>query len=433
MSMMARLVTSCLFLLAIANASKTFAYREDFIPSLPTDFSKVDIYLDTVGRGAGIYMLGGHSVIRVRDHLARTNVVYNWGIFDFSDPTFLYNFLKGNIRYRMDGYSISMHLRQYQYEQRSVTEDKVELTNAQKEQLMKLIILNAQPENRTFLYHYQLKNCATYPRDLLDAVLNGNVRKEFFSRAGTETLRDSLRFQMGPMPLASMAVEIVMNNEADRTMTAWEEMYRPVKLRDYLLELPAYDDSGNAVPSSKLLTGETVVLNYAEPEGSRLSGFQIVFIAVCIPILILGFLLFSGMNHHLMLRILGFFVFVWGAFSAFFGILMLMIWCWSMHFQGYHNANLWLFWPFDVVMMWVGCRLMWRGQAIRYPLGKISCTKLLMYAHLAITPLFLILWVSGLITQDVHRILSYLAPITILLSGMILAFGMKTEQPGVAK
>lgn len=104
------------------------AARAEFVPPMPKDFDKVDFYFQTVGIGSELYMIGGHSLIRVIDRSNSLDVVYNWGVFDFSDPWFLFNFIKGHLIYRMDAYSMRGVLRTYRIEKRALWQEKLNLT-----------------------------------------------------------------------------------------------------------------------------------------------------------------------------------------------------------------------------------------------------------------------------------------------------------------
>jgi hypothetical protein len=149
----------------------------EYIPNLPTDFDQVDMYLQTVGLGVELYQAFGHTLLRVIDRKAGTDVVFNWGVFDFRDPNFVVKFVYGDIDYRMAAYTMPSVLNIYRYEQRSLVQDKLNLTAKQKETLMRRIIWQSQPENLFFRYHYYFQNCATKVRDYVDEALGGKIRE----------------------------------------------------------------------------------------------------------------------------------------------------------------------------------------------------------------------------------------------------------------
>ena len=59
--------------------------------------------------GREIYELCGHEAIRVRGIMngVPMDSVWNYGIFDFAQPNFVYRFVKGETDYRVAGYPFS--------------------------------------------------------------------------------------------------------------------------------------------------------------------------------------------------------------------------------------------------------------------------------------------------------------------------------------
>ena len=62
----------------------------------PAD-SVARISLLTAAPGAEVYQLEGHSGLRMT--FDGTDVVANWGLFDFRTPNFVYRFVKGETDY----------------------------------------------------------------------------------------------------------------------------------------------------------------------------------------------------------------------------------------------------------------------------------------------------------------------------------------------
>ena len=87
----------------------------------------VKVSLITCYPGSEIYELYGHTMLRVR--YAGVDVVYNYGIFDFDAPNFMYRFVKGDTDYKVVGYSSQYSL--LGYENRKVVEQELNLTTQQ--------------------------------------------------------------------------------------------------------------------------------------------------------------------------------------------------------------------------------------------------------------------------------------------------------------
>ncbi len=62
-----------------------------------TDSSGLRISLLTCSPGSELYSTFGHSALRIVDTTAGTDIVYNFGVFDFYDPDFYLKFVQGKL------------------------------------------------------------------------------------------------------------------------------------------------------------------------------------------------------------------------------------------------------------------------------------------------------------------------------------------------
>jgi len=116
--------------------------------SQPTEpGSDLTIYLVTMGNGTRIWERFGHNAIRIVDATNRTDSVYNWGTFDFAQPHFLRRFMTGNTLYWMQGDDMPRTLEVYQYTNRSVWAQELDLTPAERLAVRDFIVWNARPEH----------------------------------------------------------------------------------------------------------------------------------------------------------------------------------------------------------------------------------------------------------------------------------------------
>jgi hypothetical protein len=60
---------------------------------------KLRISLITCDAGDDIYTIWGHTAIRVTDSIHQTDIVYNFGSFDFNTPNFVAKFMRGDLNY----------------------------------------------------------------------------------------------------------------------------------------------------------------------------------------------------------------------------------------------------------------------------------------------------------------------------------------------
>ena len=86
--------------------------------------------LITCAPGDELYSCFGHSAIRVTDYRQGFDIVFNYGTFDFNQPGFYVNFVRGHMIYMLGVDRFDEFRSQYIYEQRSVYEQELNLSNA---------------------------------------------------------------------------------------------------------------------------------------------------------------------------------------------------------------------------------------------------------------------------------------------------------------
>lgn len=115
------------------------------------------------------YTLYGHAGLRVWDAEQGVDVTFNYGIFNFTDD-FSLRFTQGKTDYIVLPIATSDYMSEYQ--SRGVIRELVLNTDStQRALLWRLLIENAQPENRTYRYNAFRNNCSTRPLDLYFATL----------------------------------------------------------------------------------------------------------------------------------------------------------------------------------------------------------------------------------------------------------------------
>src|SRR5690606_19036608 len=124
----------------------------------------------TCAPGTDIHSHFGHTAIRFVDSSQHIDIVYNFGMFSYSDD-FVYNFVQGETYYHLGVTSFSRFITEYYFDERSVIEQILLFTPQQVQALHALLEKNALLENRTYLYNFLYDNCATRPRDLIIQVL----------------------------------------------------------------------------------------------------------------------------------------------------------------------------------------------------------------------------------------------------------------------
>ena len=126
---------------------------------------KLRISLITCDAGDDIYTIWGHTAIRVTDSIRQTDIVYNFGSFDFNTPNFVAKFMRGDLNYFISSDSYSNFLYEYQYFGRDVHEQVLKLTPAEKINWQLELQNNLLPANKFYLYNFIGDNCTTRIKD----------------------------------------------------------------------------------------------------------------------------------------------------------------------------------------------------------------------------------------------------------------------------
>lgn len=334
---------------------------------LPADMSGVHFYLITIDVGDMVWDNFGHTAVRVFDENNNTDVIFNWGGFDTSGGvvSFSYNFFKGIMNYRLFTNTPSQEFATYRSQQRTLWQDKINLTNPEKEILYRRLLWNLEPENIAYPYQYFFDNCTTRVRDYLDEALSGRIAA---SNTGiTEhTFREQVQAHYESVSLIGFSLDILMNSNIDRPVTEWEEMFLPLSLRERLLQIES-DVAENG--ERQMLLSDSQLLMEFPPPSIETDAYQIASISLLVPVLFLFLMLkkipMSYFATHsriglkmanLNFRLLAFLGLITALFSGIYGLLMLGSWFVSDHLDLHHNINLLLFWPTDLLGVLVALR-----------------------------------------------------------------------------
>lgn len=213
-----------------------------------------DVYMITCAPGNESYSIYGHTALRIAIRGSDFDMVYNWGIFDFSTPNFVYRFAKGRLDYMLGAYSYSRFLQEYISEGRSVWSQKLNLTTEEKERLFLLINENLRPENIKYRYDFFYDNCATRVRDIIAASADDTVI--FPVNEKSFSFRQLIDPYQKVLPWLDLGADMLLGLPADKKASVAEEMFLPILLRDNFTETVIVHD-GREEPLAEPL--ETVV------------------------------------------------------------------------------------------------------------------------------------------------------------------------------
>ena len=219
------------------------------------------VWLVTAGPGDAVWEHYGHNALRVLDTRTGRDYSYDWGIFDFRQADFMARFLQGRMLYMVARQRTDVVLDFYRETDREVVLQELDLTPAEKAMLRDAANRNALPRNRDFTYQYFLDNCSTRIRDLLDRVLGGALSRAFEGQATGLSYRHHARRLTQVDPLVYTGADLALGSPADRPISAWEELFLPLALRDRIRGVRITRD-GETRP---LVRGEEVLYSSTRP------------------------------------------------------------------------------------------------------------------------------------------------------------------------
>ena len=189
------------------------------------------ISLLTCAPGDEIYSYFGHSAIRVNDPKSGIDYVFNYGIFSFDSPNFIWRFILGETDYMLAGQRMPSFIDSYVEEHRSVYEQVLKISPAEQQSLFDALMENAKKENRVYRYRHFSDNCSTRVRDQFEKCVNHHLQYD--------TLKDKkLTYRQlidQCVPVNSwngFGIKIALGIPCDHITTFSEKMFLP----DYLMK-----------------------------------------------------------------------------------------------------------------------------------------------------------------------------------------------------
>lgn len=137
------------------------------------DISNTEISVLTCSPGDEIYSIFGHTAIRVYNPNTKVDAVVNYGLFDFNQESFVYRFVKGETDYMCGVENFGSFLYSYAWRGSGVKATVLDLTDAEKERIIRVLTNDLKPQNREYRYNFAFNNCATKIRDIVNFAYSG--------------------------------------------------------------------------------------------------------------------------------------------------------------------------------------------------------------------------------------------------------------------
>lgn len=296
------------------------------------DSSRLQISLITCAPGSELYSVFGHTALRIVDSSANTDIIYNYGTFNFDDPDFYSKFVRGKLMYFLSQQSFADFLYEYAYFKRGVTEQVLQLSPTEKKEIQLGLFENVREDNRYYKYDFLYDNCATRLRDI---IFKTNKKEAFepspFAEQGT-TFRDYLHnyLSRAEMQWTTLGIDLLLGVGADKTMTTTECMFLP----DYLAQGVSLAVTGQA----KLVERNLEHLPNAQDPPVKLPFWQTpLFCFSFLAFLVVMPTFFKANRMATFQSIMDKIIFI---LSGLLGLLLLFMWFGTDHQSFANNLNL---------------------------------------------------------------------------------------------
>ncbi|HEU4681150.1 MAG TPA: DUF4105 domain-containing protein [Gemmatimonadales bacterium] len=325
-------------------------------PSPPPRFpasppESLTVYLMTMGPGKRVWERFGHNAIWIHDPAKGTDKAYNYGLFDLRQENFLVRFLQGRMWYWMQGFPAQSYVELYSKANRSVWIQELEMPLAAKRQLQEFLEWNERPENRFYHYDYYVDNCSTRIRDVLDRALGGRIRETTSGLMTDRTYRFHTRRLTANDPLVYTGLLLALGQPVDRPISAWEEMFLPLALREHIRGVTVDTDSG----ARPLVRAERTLFESTDTTPPDRPPFWLpAYLGVGLAI---GGAAFALARRNPTRRApqvsFAFCAALWALLAGLAGLVLLGLWALTDHTAAYRNENLFQVSVLALPLLWL--------------------------------------------------------------------------------
>jgi hypothetical protein len=350
------------------------------------------ISLLTCTPGAELYSTFGHSALRVIDSNSVSDLVFNYGTFNFEDDGFYIKFVRGKLMYYISVEPFDGFRFDYQASNRGITEQVLNLSGEEKHAVFNALRENLKEENKYYKYDFFLDNCTTRLRDLI-------VRHKAPQPVLPAVMPDNFRFRqaihqyldLNKKYWSKLGIDLLLGAPCDAVMTSSQQQFLPDNL------MLALDGSRNV----KIVASKTDLYPITTDK-EQLQWFTPLtfFTALLIVYVLLSFAK-SPTIRDILKGLDGLLFF----FSGLMGILFLFMWFGTDHSMTKNNYNLIWAWPTHIfASFFINSKRSWAKKYFRlcfYGMALVLICWFMLPQQMnnALLPLILLLlyraWAAG--------------------------------------
>lgn len=288
-----------------------------------------EISLLTCSPGNELYSAFGHSGIRIKDYKQDFDYVFNYGVFNFNQPDFYTNFLKGKMLYSIGVDDFSSFLYAYNFEKRDIFEQKLHYSNEEIKKIFAYLDNNLQPQNRNYRYDFLLDNCSTRLLDVFNKNGNEKIKLNFSNLDATKTFRQLINDYSNHLKWSQLGMNLLIGEYVDRKISYQYQLFLPDNLMKSM-------NSATFQPSGKMVAASPNVLLQAYEPLPNSFFTEPIFVFSTLLLLLIAVLVFAYKNKKSMQWLSAIILSLYG----FLGLLFAVMWGFTEHYTTYWNYNL---------------------------------------------------------------------------------------------
>lgn len=335
---------------------------------------RVDLY--TYGPGEIYWERFGHDALVLTDISDGQAIAFNYGLFDFDQKNFIYNFARGRMNYMAAAWPVADDLATYEVEGRWIVAQRLNLTPDQRARLRDFLVWNVQPQNARYRYDYYIANCTTRLRDALNDVLHGALRPQMQEQSRDFTYRSQTDRLMAGQPWLMLVLDLGLGPYADQPLNGWTGSFLPAQFMQTL--------RGTHTPDGQLLVSSETRLADARIPLPPASPPDLRWPLLAVGLLF-GIALAVAGRFRRCSRVARYGFAFGGAFytllAGLAGAGMAILWAFTAHRAAWANQNLLLFNPLAPLLIPGVLKLARRDARVSRP--AFALTLLMTLAALA--------------------------------------------------
>ncbi|MBO7069547.1 MAG: DUF4105 domain-containing protein [Bacteroidaceae bacterium] len=187
--------------------------------------------LITCSPGQEVYALYGHTALRLQNFTTGDDLVFNYGVFSFRQPHFVWRFVRGQCDYMVVPVPWHYFTREYEERGSSIVQQVLNLTPQESNRLYMKMLEDCKLENRQYRYNFLYNNCTTKVRDAIEDCVEGHL--VYPDSIPLYTYREMLHQYTKNHPWAQEGNDILLGAAVDTLLSARAAMFAPEYMLRY--------------------------------------------------------------------------------------------------------------------------------------------------------------------------------------------------------